>query len=129
MSRLALVVLGLTLITACTGKTGPMGPEGPPGPGAGSVVSSGALDEDGFAVVHLPAEVGLINRPPNVACYVTDDPVQGAFSIIGSDYVLDAEMTLQFLEGCFIGGHLDHVDVFVVSVPGWAFIVVATPAI
>ena len=88
---------------------------------------SGALDPDGIGVVHLPSSVGTMASPPNVACYVTADAAQGAYSIIGSDFILDGEM-LQFFEGCFLGAHDDHVDVVLLSGPSWSFIVVATPS-
>ncbi len=133
MNRLALAVVTLTLLAACKGDTGPMGPEGPPGPGAGSVVMTGTLDQNGFGQLHLPPSVGTIASPPNVACYVTADPAQGVYEIITSDWIAVSDSipgpeVLVQLQTCAIWGHTDHVDVGIGSFPSRSFIIVAAPS-
>ncbi|MDE0393153.1 MAG: hypothetical protein OYK82_00090 [Gammaproteobacteria bacterium] len=137
MGRRFPAVLSVSLfLTACTGDQGPMGPEGPPGPpgpGAASIVMAGALDGEGIERIHLPPAAGTIARPPNVACYTTGDPASGLYTIVAVDRVRrlddEGEATFPLLEGCFLGQHLDHVDVFIVSIPDGSFIIVATPTV
>jgi hypothetical protein len=59
-------------IAACEGPVGPPGPRGAPGEG-NRISYIGVLDEFGWAEVLLPPEVGNIDDPPLLNCYVADD--------------------------------------------------------
>lgn len=72
MPILALAVLVPLGMAACEGPIGPMGPQGPAGEGT-TFSYIGILDEFGWGEVLLPPEVGDIDNPPLLNCYVADD--------------------------------------------------------
>jgi hypothetical protein len=71
LRALVLAVLLPVAIMACDGPVGPPGPPGPPGQGT-TLSFIGVLDEFGWAEVLLPSEVGTIDDPPQLSCYVAD---------------------------------------------------------
>ena len=83
------LLLLLVLLIGCTGDIGPTGPQGaqgnqgPAGPGT-RLTFSGQLNFLGFAVVLLPTEVGTIQDPPAVTCYISDRQA-GPYVILASE--------------------------------------------
>jgi hypothetical protein len=96
LRALAFALLAPLLIAACEGPVGPRGPQGPPG--EGSVFSYiGILDEFGWGEVLLPPEVGDIDNPPLLNCYVADD--DWYWYVINTDLVNEIYCLLEEEQG------------------------------
>lgn len=134
MRRLLALVVLLAACEGPMGPEGPAGPQGPPGPIGPSgalgptgdtgpagpegrvnhLTVAGTLDFEGFALVHLPAAVGSLQRPPLITCYVAQSSSHTTWLIVA---------TASGLGTCAISVHGDHLDTALLlsSNPGWAY--------
>jgi hypothetical protein len=98
MSRVAVLMLGMVLATACTGETGPtgpqgaagpagpqgpVGPQGPPGTGTMRSTYFVTIAADGYAEQALPLAFGTNPaQPPLLNCFISDAPNEGIWQPI-----------------------------------------------
>jgi len=120
-------VVGLCLVLGLAACEGPMGPAGAPGPGT-RMVFNGTANGSGIATVDLPADVGTLDDPPVVACYISNNGSSWIVIAFDSDTDTDVDTSTDIAGyvGCFLDpGPTNNISVVAEGIPpGWLFRVV-----